>query len=165
MNRQDTVDPVSELFERVNFSFKKRELSLLLIVGVIGCIGMMSVFNRSYDKDSSTSTNVSSIRISNEAGNNELMGSLDPYLDIGGLYECNKPMIFTISNYNAKALYEVDYGDGTVEKGYTPEFRHVYTKDGSYKVRLIIYYKEESNTIFGTELNISTSDQSFLSSL
>jgi uncharacterized protein (DUF2249 family) len=165
MNRHNTVDPVSELFERVNISFKKRELSLLLIVGVIGCIGTMSVFNRSYVKDHTTSTSVSTIKIPNEAKHQEFLENLDPYLNIGGAYECHKPMVFTIFNHNPKALYEVDYGDGTVQKGYAAEFKHIYKKDGPYEVKLIIHYKEESNTIFGTQLNISPSNQSLLSSL
>jgi hypothetical protein len=165
MNRHNTADPVSELFERVNISFKKRELSLLLIVGVIGCVGTMSVFNRSYVKDTATSSNLSTIRIPSENSDKQLLAKLDPFLNVGGDYQCNKPMVFTISNYNPQALYEVDYGDGAVEKGYSNQFKHTYVKDGPYEVKLIIHYKAESNTIFDTEVKISPAEQGLLSSL
>lgn len=165
MNRQNTVDPVSELFERVSISFRKRDLSLLLIVGVIGCVGTMSIFKRAFVKKTSSPKNLSTISIPQEFGSQALLGEIDPFLNIQGKYNSEEAMKFTILNHNPKATYEVNLGDGNVIKGCPNEFSHIYKKDGEYHVELIIHYKEESNSIFNTSFNISSSQQTFLSSL
>jgi len=165
MNRQNTVDPVSELFERVSISFKKRELSLLLIVGVIGCIGTMSIFKRAFVKNPAAPKNLATINIPEKSNSQILLSKIDPFLNIQGDFQSEKPMIFSISNHNPKATYDVDFGDGKVMKGCANKFSHVYKKGGEYDVELIIHYKDESNSIFNTNLQIVTSDKAYLSSL
>lgn len=165
MNRHNTVDPVTELFERVNINIKKKELYLLLIVGIIGCVGTMAIFEKAADKTTTSTQHLSTINIPKEVKSKSFFGKLDPFLNIQGDFQVEKSIDFSIYNYNPKAIYEVNFGDGHVVKSNAEKFSHVYKKDGEYNVELIIHYKNESNTIFNTKLNISSSETTFLSSL
>lgn len=166
MNRQNTADPVSELFERVSNSIKKKELSLFLIVGVIGCIGTMSVFKKSFIKQASVPKNLSTIKIVEQAASvTPLLQNMDPFLEISGDFYTAKPIDFKIGNFNTQALYEVNFGDGQIFKGKASEISHTYSSEGAFDVELIIHYKDNSSSIFNTRVNISQSKASFLSSL
>ncbi|GLR17230.1 PKD domain-containing protein [Portibacter lacus] len=165
MNRQNTVDPVTELFERVNINIKKKEFFLLLIVGIIGCAGTMAIFNRAAPPSTPATNQLSTINIPKVAKSKSFFGKLDPFLSIQGDFRAEKSIEFAISNYNPKAHYEVNFGDGDVIRSNAQVINHVYKKDGEYNVELIIHYKNESNSIFNTKVNISPPSDTFLSSL
>lgn len=85
-------------------------------------------------------------------------GTLDPFVSLGSDNEVNSPeetplatdgkiiiqgvrsansaLRFTISNYDPRITYTVDFGDGDIEKGMLQEFFHEYEKGGVYSVEL-----------------------------
>ena len=85
-------------------------------------------------------------------------GNLDPFISLGsdeevsspeetplatdgkiiiqGVRSANSSLRFTISNYDPRITYTVDFGDGEVEDGLLQEFFHEYDKGGVYSVEL-----------------------------
>ena len=85
-------------------------------------------------------------------------GSLDPFVSLGsdeevdspddtplatdgkiiiqGVRSANSALRFTISNYDPRITYTVDFGDGDIEDGMLQEFFHEYEKGGVYSVEL-----------------------------
>ncbi|WP_235299590.1 hypothetical protein [Portibacter marinus] len=166
MNRQDTIDPISQIFERISLPLKRKELSLILIVGVIGCIGTMSVFKKSFARTVKAPKNLSTIKIVEEATSvTPFLQNIDPFLNIAGTMHIFEPLEFSIGNYNPQAVYEVNFGDGQFLKGKFKSFKHAYQQEGKFDVELIIHYKNNSNSIFNTTVNIFPTEAAFLSSL
>ncbi len=166
MSRHNTADPVSELFESVGHSLKKKDLSLLIVIGIVGCIGSMSIFKKSFLSRASSPKNLSTIKIVEDAASlTPTLQNIDPHLNISGSFHTAENVNFEIANHNPKVLYEVRFGDGKHLKGKLPAIVHKYPKAGTYNVELIMFYKDKSKSVYNTSVTIFPLAPTFSSSL
>ena len=126
----------------------------------------MSIFKKSFVIESKSSESLSTIKIVEEAASiTPFLNSIDPFLKINGTMQASDILNFEIANYNSQATYEVNFGDGQSLVGKSPSIKHTYLNTGKYNVELIMHYKENSNSIFQTRVEILPSNAEFLSSL
>ncbi len=166
MNRHNTVDLKGQLFKAKKASNKKtpfgKDVSLLMIVGVIGCIGTLFIFNKSWISEKNASGNtLTTITIPPS------IISLTPmdksFLIISGDYLIHKSLNFTIPDFNSKAIYEVNFGDGKIQKFKTQNFNHTYSEDGFYYIEMKMIFKEESTILFETKVEITDPNKNLIS--
>ena len=170
MNRIPLVDLYDQQNEKsaskpTKKSFQK-ELSLLFIVGVVGCIGTMFIFSKGwYNSGSQTSQSLETISIPQKKNAPIPTRELSTFLQVEGEYFVNNILNFHITNFNTQALYQVDFGDGTTRELSTEKFSYSYSKPGEYRLQLSINYKKESAALFETVIQILAPDKGFLTSL
>ena len=166
MNRQKAVDPVSELFSRINIKSSKnkfrKEISLLFIVGCIGCIGTMFIFNFFSWNNSSSSTDSSSITITNQWISDTQKST---FLEILGENIIGEEIQFIIPNYNANAIYKIDFGDGEIVEFNSSSFTHNYSEAGAFPLKMTVQYRNQFNTIFEKIIVIESTSESEITSL
>ena len=166
--------PTADLFDQQNEKivlvpkkgFFQKELSLLFIVGVIGCIGTMFIFSKGwYNSNSQTDHSLETISIPQKKNAIILSRKSSTHLEVEGRYVVDTKLKFKISNFNAQALYLVDFGDGTISELSTDKFTHSYSKSGEYRLQLQIKYRVESAILFEKIIQIRDSKKGFLTSL
>lgn len=167
MNQMDTISVFNKKKSHISF-FKnlfQKELSLLLIVGVIGCIGTFFIFTKAWNYNTEpTHQLLNTITISKCDKNTVAGGLYHPMVYITGNYMENNPVAFKISDYNMKALYKVDFGDGTESIFQDDTFEHTYKSSGDFKIKMAMHYKEIILPIYETTLSIKNSDQALITS-
>ena len=66
--------------------------------------------------------------------------STESRIIIQGVRSAENSLRFSISNFDPRMTYEIDFGDGTVEEAIGREFFHTYNKGGLYTVDLKGFY-------------------------
>lgn len=170
MNRIPIADHYDQQSEKTSLLSKKKffqkELSLLFIVGVVGCMGTMFIFSKGwYNTGSHSSQSLEAISIPQKKSAVIPSRELSTFLQVKGEYFVNNPLDFQITNFNPKAIYQVDFGDGTISELAAEEFSHSYVKAGEYQLRLNIKYKKENAALFEMVITINETKEAFLTSL
>ena len=81
----------------------------------------------------------------------------DSKILIRGVRAANSALRFTISNYDPRVTYLVDFGDGDIEEGLGREFFHLYDKGGVYSVELKGLHNEEE--LFSVKRNVKIDNE------
>lgn len=169
MNRTSTLNYLKRRETKIPFfkSLYSKELSLLFIVGIIGCIGTLFIFNKAWISNGSNAPqqNLNTITIAKCDKSQSKSIRNDNIVDISGNLYANDPVTFTVNNYNSKAQYLISFGDGT-EKLLSGDFYiHQFAEPGNYPVKMKMLYKENTSEIFETSLKINQASGSFINEL
>lgn len=163
MNRQNSIDFLSHLSKKKSF---KRELLLLIIVGIIGCLGTMVIFKKCWKpQEQVKSKTFTSITIPDQVSNLNKARRTSPFLNILGKFVPGQELSFTINNYNSKATYEVNFGDGIIKNVKDANFNYTYQNEGKYTLEMIMHYRDKSSQVFEGNINISSLPPKMLTSI
>ena len=170
MNRIPIADHYDRQSEKTSLlpknKFFHKELSLLFIVGVVGCIGTMFIFSKGwYNSGSQSTQSLETISIPQKKDAFIPTRKLNTFLQVEGEYFVNNKLDFQITNFNAQAVYQIDFGDGTISELKAEKFSHSYIQAGKYRLQLNIKYKKESAALFETVITIEETKDGFLTSL
>lgn len=148
-----------------NSKFPK-ELSLLFIVGIIGCFGTFSIFNIGWNKDVKIQEqSLETINIPQKISNTSPNRIHNPSVEVSGSFIVGKPLKFNIPNYNPEAEYEVDFGDGLVKIINTEIFEYTYLSSGNFELIISINFKDENSHLYSTIIRINNQNEEYITSL
>ncbi len=76
---------------------------------------------------------------------------------IEGHREAGELITFTIDNYDKKASYIIDFGNGTRKEVKNKKITYSYNRSGNYEVKLSVGYKNEAPVEFSKKIYIDES--------
>ena len=75
-------------------------------------------------------------------------------LEISGNFEANQPMTFTLSSFNPKISYIIDFGDGEEMILNKDHCKYTYKNQGSYQLKMKALFNQKAQILYTKTLNI-----------
>lgn len=171
MSRNTTFDFVGHFPKLTSLSLRsqrlvRKEISLLCIVGIIGCLGTLFIFNKAWLKDSPLPIEkLGSITISKQTSAIQKERVEESILRLSGQMIVNSEIEFSINNYNPNAIYEIHFGDGDTHLLGSNYTKHTYKMNGEYQVRVSMNYKNQESIVYDSRIEVTGSHQQLLSGI
>lgn len=145
----------------------KKEISLICIVGLVGCIGTLFVFNKSWFPEKlDVKEHFALITISKPSQKSEFVTQRNrPFLEISGDRIIDSELVFQIKNYNPNATYKIDFGDGQVEKSNNDLIHHTYSTQGNFQIELKMLFRAKESVVYNRSVEITDPESNYLSSI
>lgn len=152
----DTADTGSEkktFLEGVN----------ILILILLGCGGLYIYSSTFLSQDPSpklSGITANAVESSNsdkkvKENNNPAVGQNNK-LTLKGHQVVGEKLTFTLDNFDKKAIYYIDFGDGTKKTMSNQETQHVYSKTGSFNVEVKVNYEGKALQRISSQVIISS---------
>lgn len=138
-------------------------LGLMILCGLIGLFYCFSNANTIFKKNSKEQTGllekgdyqyaIAGFSKAKTTPNSDAQASR-AFVNITGRYKAGHTLYFELDDFNAKATYEFDFGNGDRKKVYRDQLAYTYITPGTYEVSLLVSYQGETEKAYADILTI-----------